>query len=106
MINVYLMSSIPSAKGDFPKLWTGPKDDPPFTVSNTARLFRLTLEKGDAGARNHAFGEGAIPYKEIAEAISTSSAVPTVSKTSEGANAHFVCFIAHVISTDNVTSSR
>jgi nucleoside-diphosphate-sugar epimerase len=42
-------------------------------------LFRLALEKGPAGRYWHAVGDGAIPLREIAEAIGSRLGLPVVS---------------------------
>lgn len=56
---------------------------------DTARLYRLALEKGSTGTRYHAIAEEGVPLREIAEAIGRGLNVPVVSKTSEEAAAHF-----------------
>ncbi len=48
-------------------------------VRDIASLFRLVLEKGPAGRYWHAVAEGAIPLREIAEAIGSRLGVPAVS---------------------------
>ena len=48
-------------------------------VRDVASLFRLALEKGPAGKYWHAVGEGGIPFREIAEAISSRLGLPAVS---------------------------
>jgi nucleoside-diphosphate-sugar epimerase len=58
-------------------------------VSDVARLYRLALEKGQAGARYHAVGEAGVPMREVAEAIGRRLDVPVVSLTPEEAPAHF-----------------
>jgi nucleoside-diphosphate-sugar epimerase len=58
-------------------------------VLDTARLYRLALEKQEAGARYHAVAEEGVPVREIAEAIGRGLKVPVVSKSREEAAAHF-----------------
>jgi len=58
-------------------------------VLDAARLYRLALEKGSAGARYHAIAEEGVPLREIAEAIGRGLNVPVVSKSAEEATAHF-----------------
>jgi nucleoside-diphosphate-sugar epimerase len=58
-------------------------------VLDTALLYRLALEKQDAGARYHAIAEEGVPVRDIAEAIGRGLNVPVTSKSSEEAAAHF-----------------
>jgi nucleoside-diphosphate-sugar epimerase len=58
-------------------------------VLDTARLYRLALEKQEAGARYHAVAEEGVPVRDIAEAIGRGMKVPVVSKSPEEAAAHF-----------------
>lgn len=58
-------------------------------VLDTARLFRLALEKREAGARYHATAEGAIAFRDIAEAIGRSLDIPTINLSDEEAKTHF-----------------
>jgi len=62
---------------------------PAAHVSDVARLYRLALEKGVAGARYNAVAEEGVPMRAIAEAIGRGLKVPLVSKTPEEAEAHF-----------------
>ncbi len=56
---------------------------------DTARLYRLALEKGDAGARYHAVAEEGIPVRDIAEVIGRGLNLPVVSLSPEQAAGHF-----------------
>ena len=58
-------------------------------VLDAARLYKLALEKGSAGARYHAIAEEGVPLREIAEAIGRGLNVPVASKSAEEATAHF-----------------
>jgi nucleoside-diphosphate-sugar epimerase len=58
-------------------------------VLDVARLYRLALEKQEAGARYHAVAEEGIPVREIAEVIGRGLKVPVVSVSPEEAAAHF-----------------
>ena len=56
---------------------------------DAARVYKLALEKGSAGARYHAIAEEGVPVREIAEAIGRGLNVPTVSLSAELAGEHF-----------------
>jgi nucleoside-diphosphate-sugar epimerase len=58
-------------------------------VRDAARLYRLALEKGEAGARYHAVGEEGVPLREIAEAIGRGMNLPVQSIAPDEAAAHF-----------------
>ena len=58
-------------------------------VLDAARLYRLALEKQEAGARYHAVAEEGVLVRDIAEAIGRGLNVPVVSKSPEEAAAHF-----------------
>jgi len=58
-------------------------------VLDTARLYRLALERREAGARYHAVAEEGVTTREIAEAIGRGLKIPVVSKSPEEAKAHF-----------------
>ncbi len=48
-------------------------------ICDLAALFRLALEKGEAGRYWHAIEDGGIKFREIAEAIGGRLGLPTVS---------------------------
>lgn len=56
---------------------------------DTARLYRLALEKHQPGARYHAVAETDIGFRSIAQTIGDGLGVPTVSVTQQAAAAHF-----------------
>jgi nucleoside-diphosphate-sugar epimerase len=65
---------------------------PAAHVLDVARLYRLALDKHEAGARYHAVGEEGVPLRDIAEAIGRGLKAPVVSISPEGASAHFGFF--------------
>jgi nucleoside-diphosphate-sugar epimerase len=58
-------------------------------VLDAARLYRLALENGTAGAKYHAVAEEGVPVREIAEAIGRGLKLPTMSLFAERAGEHF-----------------
>lgn len=58
-------------------------------VNDVAHLYRLALEKSEAGARWHAVAEEGLRFKEVAESIGRGLNVPVVSLTPEEAVGHF-----------------
>jgi nucleoside-diphosphate-sugar epimerase len=71
---------------------------------DVARLYRLALEKGTAGARFHGVADEGIPIREIAEVIGRRLKVPAVSKTPEEAR-ELLGFIGHVLAMGGAASS-
>lgn len=71
---------------------------------DAAHLYRLVLEKGDAGARYHAVAEEAVVFRDIADVIGRRLNLPVVSKTQAEAADHFGWF-AHFAAGDTPTSS-
>ena len=74
-------------------------------VLDVARLYRLALEKNEAGARYNAVAEEGVPLRDIAEAIGQGLKVPVVSLSPEEAPAHFG-FLAMFAGRDLVVSSK
>src|SRR6202020_2000377 len=62
---------------------------PAANVQDVAHLYRLALEKREAGSRYNAVAEEGIPMREIAAAIGKGLKVPVVSFPPEKAEAHF-----------------
>ena len=62
---------------------------PAAHVLDTARLYRLALEKQEAGARYHAVAEEGVQFRDIAEVLGRGLKVPVVSISPEEAAAHF-----------------
>lgn len=77
------------AKGIAAYVGDGQNRWPAAHLSDTARLYRLALEKGEGGAKYHAVAEEGVKAKDIAEAIGQGLGVPVVSVTQEEAGAHF-----------------
>ena len=72
---------------------------------DAARLFRLALEKGSAGARYHAVAEEGIPFQEITGVIGRRLNVPLVAKSPKEAAGHF-SWLAPFLPVDNPVSSQ
>ena len=62
---------------------------PAAHVLDVARLYRLALEKHEAGSRYNAVAEEGVSMREIAEVIGRGLKVPVVSLSQEEAQAHF-----------------
>ncbi|PTD27059.1 SDR family oxidoreductase [Sphingomonas fennica] len=62
---------------------------PAAHVTDVARLYRLALEKHEAGIRYHASAEAGVPARAIAEAIGNGLGLPVISLAPEKATEHF-----------------
>jgi nucleoside-diphosphate-sugar epimerase len=62
---------------------------PAVHVLDAARLYRLALEKHEAGSRYHAVAEEGVPIRDIAEVIGRGLKVPVVALSPEETPAHF-----------------
>lgn len=77
---------------------------PAAHVLDTARLYRLALEKQEAGARYHAVAEEGVLLRDIAEAIGRGLQVPVVSLSPAEAGPHFG-FVGTFVGLDMPASS-
>jgi len=62
---------------------------PAAPVQDVARLYRLALERAQAGARYHAVAEEGVTAREIAEVVGAGLKVPAVSLAPDEAAGHF-----------------
>jgi len=82
---------------------------PAAHVSDVAKLYRLALEKHEAGARWHAVAEEGISMREIAESLGRGLKLPVKSLTLEEAQAHFgwlAMFAAHDLPASSVITRK
>jgi nucleoside-diphosphate-sugar epimerase len=96
--------AIARAKGVSAYVGDGHNRWPAAHVTDVARLYRLALEKGAAGARYHAVAEEGVALKDIATAIGRGLNVPVISVTPEQAKEHFG-FLGFFAGRDAHTSS-
>ena len=80
---------IARAKGVSAYVGDGANRWPAAHVTDVARLYRLALERHEAGARYHAVAEEGVPVRRIAEVIGAGLGIPTVSLSRADAAAHF-----------------
>lgn len=62
---------------------------PAAHITDVARLYRLAVERGAAGARYHAVAEEGVTLKDIATALGNGLKVPVTSIAPEEAQEHF-----------------
>ncbi|HEV2326781.1 MAG TPA: SDR family oxidoreductase [Terracidiphilus sp.] len=97
--------AIARAKGVSAYVGDGLNRWPAAHVTDVARLYRLALEKGTAGARYHAVAEEGVPLKDIATAIGRGLNVPAISISPAQAQEHFG-FLGFFAGRDAQTSSE
>jgi nucleoside-diphosphate-sugar epimerase len=71
---------------------------------DAARLFRLALEKGGAGAKYHGVDEKGIPFRDIAARIAARLQIPT-SSCPTAKSAKHLGILSHFVGADNPSSS-
>jgi nucleoside-diphosphate-sugar epimerase len=98
LINIARSSGVSAYIGDGANRW------PAVHRLDAARLFRLVMEQGAAGACYHGAAEGGVPTREIAEVIGRRLNLPVVAKTPDEAAAHFG-WLAHFFGRDCPVSS-
>lgn len=86
------MIQIARAKGVVAYLGEGLNRWPAGHVLDVARLYRLALEKNEAGARYNAVAEEGVQVRDIAEAIGRGLKIPAVSLSPKETPAHFGWF--------------
>jgi nucleoside-diphosphate-sugar epimerase len=91
-------------KGVSPYIGDGLNRWPAAHVLDTARLYRLALEKRANGAKYHAVAEEGVPLRDMAEAIGKGLNVPVVSISQDQAPAHFG-WLAMFVGRDSPASS-
>ena len=99
-----LLVGIAQQKGVSAYIGEGTQRWPAVHRLDTARLFRLAIEKAPAGSRLHAVGDEGIAMRDLAAAIGRRLSLPVVAKNGDEAAAHFG-FLAAVGAIDQPASS-
>jgi nucleoside-diphosphate-sugar epimerase len=92
------------AKGVSAYVGNGRNRWPAVHLRDCARLYRLVLEKGSAGARYNAVAEEGVPLGEIADVIGCKLKLPVVSIAPQETGAHFG-WLAELVGFDIPASS-
>jgi nucleoside-diphosphate-sugar epimerase len=80
---------ISRAKGRVAYIGEGRNRWPAAHVLDVARLYKLAIERAEAGARYNAVGEEGVTAKDISEALGRSLKLPVVSLAGDEVAAHF-----------------
>lgn len=98
VVNVAREKGVSAYIGDGGNRWPG------VHRFDAAKVFRLALEKGRAGAIYHAIAEEGVVFREIAEAIGRGLGLPVVSIGEDQVAEHFGWF-ARFAAINNIASS-
>jgi len=98
LLNIAREKGVSAYIGDGGNRWSGAHR------LDVARLYRLALEKGKAGASYHAVGEEGVTMRDIAEIIGRHLKLPVTSISQEEASAHFG-MMAMFVGMDGAASS-
>ncbi|HEY4343893.1 MAG TPA: SDR family oxidoreductase [Parvibaculum sp.] len=103
---VPLLIGIAREKGVAAYIGEGRNHWPAVHRLDAARLYRLALEKGSAGARYHAVAEEGISFRDIASEIGRGLKMPVVAKPVEEAPDHFGWFVMFAGMDNRASSAR
>jgi nucleoside-diphosphate-sugar epimerase len=98
------VTTLARQKGTFAYIGEGKNRWPAAAVHDTARLYRLALEKAAPFARYHAAAEEGVSMRDMAEVIGAGLGVPVISIAPEQAEEHFG-WLAHFAGRDMPASS-
>jgi len=98
--------AIARAKGISAYVGDGAQAWPMVHVRDAAEAYRLTLERGAAGARYHAIAEQGVAVREIAAVIARKLEIPLVAQSPEEAAEHFGVLAPFVSANRPTTSAR
>ncbi len=96
--------AVARAKGISAYVGDGAQRWPAVHLRDAAKAYRLALERGVAGARNHAIAEEGVAVRDIAAVIARKLGVPLVSLSPDEAEAHFGV-LARIVGANRPTSS-
>lgn len=103
---VAMLVGISREKGTVAYVGEGGNHWPAVHRFDAATLFRLALEKGEAGKRYHAVAEEGVPFRDIATALSKGLNLPLTSIAPDKAAEHFGWFANFAAIDVRVSSSK